>query len=47
MNRPHIAAIAACATLPLSGAAAAHPLQAHIAEAAGMASSAMAGLLHP
>lgn len=47
MNRSRIAALAAWSMLPLAGAAAAHPLQAHLAEAAGMASSAAAGLLHP
>ncbi|ARP82588.1 urease accessory protein UreJ [Bordetella genomosp. 8] len=48
MNHPsRIAAIAAWPALLLAGAATAHPLQEHIAEAAGMASSAMAGMLHP
>lgn len=47
MNRTRIAAIAACAILLPAGGAAAHPLQDHIAEAAGMAAGAMAGLLHP
>ncbi|ANN67823.1 HupE/UreJ family protein [Bordetella bronchialis] len=47
MNRSRIAAIAAWSTLLVAGAAGAHPLREHIAEAAGMASSAVAGLLHP
>jgi urease accessory protein len=47
MNRSRIASLAAWSTLLFSAAAAAHPLQEHIAEAAGMASSAVAGLMHP
>jgi urease accessory protein len=47
MHRPRIASLAGLTALLASASATAHPLQEHIAEAAGMASSAAAGFLHP